>query len=182
MRIADSSAAGCGGGRCLGGAKAGSGAWVALLAGVLVTVGVGAWAAAPPAEPHGHGAHALKLNAGQKWATDEPLRQGMSRIRAVLESAPAPGQHPEPGAAQYDALGKEIEAQLVFIVQNCKLEPQADAMLHVILADLTAGADTLQGKLARVKPSAGVRKVTDALARYGKYFDHPGWNAAGRTR
>ena len=31
--------------------------------------------------------------------------------------------------------GKEIEAQIAYMVENCKLAPEADAQLHTIIAN-----------------------------------------------
>lgn len=152
---------------------------VALIVGVAAALGVGADARAAAQAAHQHeesvAAHALRLNAGQKWATDEPLRQGMTRIRDALEPRLGAAQSGRLSAAQYAALGKEIEGQIAYIVQNCKLEPQADQVLHVILAELTQGNDALLGKSKSVKRSAGVAQVVRSLENYGKYFDHPGW-------
>lgn len=124
---------------------------------------------------HGQDDHALELNAGKKWATDDPLRQGMTKIRDAVD-AKLPAVHGgKMSAAQYDALGSRIDTQIAYIVQNCKLDPKADAALHVILAGLGEGNEILQGKQAKHKRSEGVVKVVHALEQYGSYFDHPGW-------
>ncbi|MCO5105553.1 MAG: hypothetical protein M9907_00580 [Burkholderiaceae bacterium] len=134
-------------------------------------------AATDHAHEHAGPAHPLELNAGRKWATDEPLRQGMTRIRDAV-SVQLPAVHRgKMDAAQYDALGGEIEAQLAHIVGNCKLDPKADEMLHVILAGVIEGNEIIRGHDAKAKRSAGVVKVVHALEQYGKYFEHPGWKA-----
>jgi hypothetical protein len=119
-----------------------------------------------------HGAHApqkIELNAGKKWATDDALRQGMSSIRkSIAGSLPA---------AEYDALGKELGAQVAYIVQNCKLDPKADAQLHIVVGDIVNGIDTLEGKDQNKKRALGVVKVAQALNTYGKHFDHAGWQS-----
>jgi len=150
-----------------------------LLAAAVLTAGTLAGTAAWAANEHSHGhdAHALELNAGKKWTTDDPLRQGMTKIRDAV-GAKLPAVHRgKMSTAQYDALGGEIDAQIAHIVQNCKLDPKADEVLHVILADLMAGNEILQGKQAKQKRSAGVVKVVHSLEQYGNYFDHPGWKA-----
>lgn len=127
---------------------------------------------------HDHGAHKpqkLELNAGKKWETDEALRKGMSSIRASIEAA-LPGAHAgKMSPAQYDALGKEVEGQVAYIVQNCKLDPTADAQLHVVVADIANGVDVIAGKQHNKKRAGGVVKVAQALNAYGKYFAHDGW-------
>ncbi|MCZ2415873.1 MAG: hypothetical protein LC136_16635 [Burkholderiales bacterium] len=151
----------------------------AMLAAAVLTAGAlagtAAWAAAE--HSHGHDAHALELNAGKKWATDDPLRQGMTKIRDAVDAKLPAVHRGKMSTAQYAALGGEIDAQIAHIVQNCKLDPKADEVLHVILADLMEGNEILQGKKAKQKRSAGVVKIVHSLEQYGNYFDHPGWKA-----
>lgn len=119
----------------------------------------------------------LELNAGQKWASDEALRQAMSAIRAAVDTA-LPAIHAGKfTAAQYDALGKDITAQIAFMVQSCKLDPKADQQLHMIIGAIVSGVDTATAKHSKQKRAHGVRKIADALNNYGKYFDHPDWQA-----
>ncbi|MBP6508537.1 MAG: hypothetical protein KA257_13315, partial [Opitutaceae bacterium] len=92
---------------------------------------------------HDHGAAALALNDGQRWATDEPLRLGMQRIRdAVALQLPA-GNLPALPPAQAKALAHTVEENVTYLIQNCRLEPAADANLHVIINDLMAGTSLL---------------------------------------
>ena len=126
---------------------------------------------------HGHGVPELKLDHGRKWASDEALRTSMSRIgTAVDETLPAVHAG-KMSAAQYDALGREIDAQVANIVQNCKLEPAADEVLHAILATMLGGNETLQGRNPNAKRGAGVVQVVEALEQYGAHFEHPGFAA-----
>jgi len=136
--------------------------------------------AAAQSQAHSHDgaaatAHALKLNQGRKWATDAPLREGMTRIRALvaprLDDAHAGRLTP----AQYRELAARIEGEVGTIVAECKLEPQADAMLHLVIADLLGGAEAMAGKQAGQRPGQGMAKVAQALDGYGRYFDHPGF-------
>lgn len=126
---------------------------------------------------HGHGAapHKMELNAGKKWTTDDPLRQGMNAIN-FSAAAMLPAAHAGKATnANYDAFGKEVTAQVTYIVQNCKLDPKADAQLHTIIGDIMAGVEMAEGKQQGKKRSTGVVKVAQTLNTYGKYFDHPGW-------
>jgi hypothetical protein len=129
------------------------------------------------ADAHGHGAtevHKLTLNQGKKWATDEPLRKGMAEIRTLVEAQYTGIHKGTLKPAEYAALGERIEAQVGYVVANCKLDPQADANLHVILEVVLEGVETMKGKENK-SPRAGAGKVVAALNDYGKYFDHPGW-------
>jgi hypothetical protein len=64
---------------------------------------------------------------------------------------------------------------VAYIVANCRLSPDADAMLHLVIAELLAGADAMEGKAKGANPGAGADKVIQALDDYGRHFDHPGW-------
>src|SRR3989338_6260394 len=135
------------------------------------------------AQEHGHShGHAhdmekpvqLTLDHGKKWATNDSLRQGMSRIRDAL-NAELPAIHSGKAAAeQYQALAQKVNGQLAFMVKNCKLEPKADAVLHLILADIIAGADIMQAQHGG-EAHRGAVKIVHALENYAGYFDHPGW-------
>lgn len=149
-----------------------------LIAAALATaVALGTGAPTFAADPHQHDAAApskLVLDHDKKWSTDEPLRKHMGEIRAAL-AAKQQGIHkgtltPE----DYKALGTLVEARVAAIVAECKLAPAADANLHLIVAELVAGADAMQGK-SKVKPVAGAVQAVRAVNQYGKYFDHPGW-------
>lgn len=116
---------------------------------------------------HDHGGDApaqLSLNNGKKWPTDGPLRAGMGRIRdaAGREAQLAPTE-----------LARRIDGEIAALVQNCKLDKETDAMLHLVLADLIAGAEILRERpLARREAMA---RITRGLQGYGTYFEHPGW-------
>ena len=129
---------------------------------------------------HDHGSAApqeLQLNQGRKWSTDAPLRQGMKNIRGLvapkLQAAHAGRLQP----AQYRDLAGQVEREVAFIVQNCKLAPEADAQLHLVIADIGAGVDAMNGKTAGTPAADGLLRVTHALNQYQTHFDHPGFRA-----
>jgi hypothetical protein len=125
----------------------------ALAAALTLAFGAPAFAAG---DAHSHGAAGeakLVLDQGRKWQTDAPLRQGMDNIRSAVAQG-----------VQNDALAKKVETEVAGIVQNCKLEPEADAQLHIVIGELLAGAEAQD--TARVK---------QALNAYGEHFDHAGW-------
>jgi hypothetical protein len=127
---------------------------------------------------HDHGAAAtsgLTLNQGQKWPTDKPLRDGMDRIRGLVEPQLSAAHAGKLGPSQYQAMAKQIESQVGAIVANCKLEPKADAMLHLVIADIGAGTDAMAGKNAKLPRAQGLMKVAQAVNAYGGHFDHPGF-------
>lgn len=127
---------------------------------------------------HEHGAavpHELTLNQGQKWATDAPLRAGMGRIRGLVEPQLVAAHAGKLTPTQYRELATQIETEVGGIVANCRLEPHADAMLHLVIADIGAGTDAMAGKDATARPALGLVKVAQAVNQYGSHFDHPGF-------
>lgn len=127
---------------------------------------------------HGAAAHAkLELNAGKKWTTDAPLRQAMNNIRSSVATALPAAHGGKLTPAQYDALGDGVAVQIGYIVQNCKLDPKADAQLHVIVGDIMTGIDTAAGKQHEQERALGVVAIAQSLNSYGKYFDHPDWKS-----
>lgn len=128
------------------------------------------------AAAHDHSQHGkLTLDHGKKWPTDQPLRNGMDNIRKLIEKQLGAIHDGRLTAAQYGELANKIEAEVGFIVANCKLAPKADAMLHLVIADINVGVDGMAGKRAPVGPLEGAGKVVTALNAYGRHFDHPGW-------
>ncbi len=91
----------------------------------------------------------------------------MGRIRdAVAAAGPAPSQE---AAA---ALAQTVREQVSYLVANCKLKPRADAALHVLIADLLAGAESM---VAAPSSGEGLERIGSVLRRYPEYFEHPGW-------
>ena len=128
-------------------------------------------------ESHGSGSAVaqLQLKDGQKWQTDAPLRLGMANIRAAFDA-----DHPAIHAgkqtdAQYAALATHIDQQVQSIVANCHLPADADANLHLVIADILEGVEAMEGKSKKMKRQAGALKVGGALEKYASHFDHPGW-------
>jgi hypothetical protein len=149
----------------------------AIAAALIAVSTLGAGTPAMAAESHQHGAaemSKLTLNHGMKWATDEPLRRNMAKIRTAV-AARHEGIHKGTlTAEEYKALGAAVESAVASIVAECKLEPAADANLHLIVAKLIAGADALQGK-SSLAPAKGAVEIVRAANEYGRYFNHPGW-------
>lgn len=127
---------------------------------------------------HSHDAatpHALSLNHGHKWATDEALRQGMDRIRALVAPRLGDAHAGKLSATQYRELAAQVETEVARIVATCKLEPEADAMLHLVIADLGEGTAAMAGKNAKLPAAQGLVRVALAVNEYGGHFEHPGF-------
>ena len=124
---------------------------------------------------HVHEAPAtLELDHGKPWVTDAPLRNGMESLRAAFASRSAAIHAGTLAPGDYAALGAKIDVEVATIVAATELEPNADAVLHVIVAELLAAADILRGR-APGTPAVGAHRAVTALNDYGRYFDHPQW-------
>lgn len=154
----------------------------------LAVGGVGLWAhireAHTTGHSHDHDSHAssaLTLNAGQRWNTDAALRTGMQRVRDA--AARVVGSAAARPVAKDDAkqFSVTVQESVEYLVKNCKLEPKADAALHVIITDLLTGAASL---VENPGSAEAIGAIERALQRYPEYFDHPGWQpvAAGEAR
>lgn len=143
-------------------------------------------AIAQAADAHAHDEHAahatheaqsatLNLNQGERWETDEPLRKGMLEIRQAVEKASADSGTGELSALQAEELTLALDGSVDFIIEQCKLEPEADANLHVILAEILSASGALKSE-----PHAedALARIHGALENYAHYFNHPDWAAA----
>lgn len=148
---------------------------------LLLSIALASPLATMAATAHDHGSSAepqqLQLNAGKKWDTDAPLRQAMTAVHGLATQILPAAHAGKATVADYDAFGNAIHQQVAFMVDNCKLPADADAQLHIVVADLLAGAEAAQGKHGEHKRAAGVVQVAKASNAYGKYFSHSGWKA-----
>jgi hypothetical protein len=141
-------------------------------------VATSAGAQTPPHE-HGHAngeaaIEGLSLNGTARWPTEPSLRSGMAAIRTAFDADhPAIDSGTESDAA-YAALAGTIEARVAEIVKSCHLPEDADAQLHLVIADLLAGAGLMKGEPGHSRHD-GAARVHGALIAYGRYFDDPGF-------
>lgn len=126
---------------------------------------------APTADVHdAHGtagAAAPSPPAGTLWPTDEPLRTGMSRIQAAVEQASADGRPLSRDAARQ--LAGTVEENVTYIVRNCKLPPEPDAALHVLIGRMMTAAGVLKGEVD--SSQAAVAQLDGVLHDYRLAFD-----------
>lgn len=120
-------------------------------------------------EQHAPAATASQESPAQRYATDAPLRKGMAEVRVAVDSL----GHYENGhmsAEQAIPFATTVQEQIAYMVANCKLEPQADAALHGIIAKLGAGAQALKTDPADL---AAIPPMREAVADYRRIFDDP---------
>ena len=131
---------------------------------------------------HGHGhaqdhAAAASVTAtsapARRWAADANLSQGMAQVRASVEAL-GHAEHGHMGPGQVVVLARTIDGYIGDILATCKLDPNADAALHGVLAQLLRGTDALKqdGSLP-----AALATMRQALEQYPRLFDDPQWHA-----
>ncbi|MGD9661453.1 MAG: hypothetical protein AB7U63_09275 [Porticoccaceae bacterium] len=125
------------------------------------------------AHNHGRSDGQLALDNGSKWAADSPLRHGMARLNGAVAEAVTAIHRGEMGDAGYDLLADAAAAEIAFIIDNCALEPAADAQLHHIIAEIMAGVAMAKGNASGHSRKDGVIKMRNAVNDYGRYFDDP---------
>lgn len=145
----------------------------ALLAICLASFAGGALAATPHSDDgHGTAVQEPRLDEGKRWPTDEPLRQGMSDIRAAMATAFPQIHMGQFSSAQYVALAANIQERVDYVVGNCRLPEEADAQLHVVLMEIVEGTEAIGSGPDR---PGGAMRVIQAIEAYGQNFDHPDW-------
>lgn len=146
------------------------------LAAVAVAAGLSFAAPAWSAEDHSHSGHAglseLTLNHGAKWQTDAPLRQGMESILHDFAKALPQIHDGKMSEHGYAELAEKVHHQLEYMFANCKLPAEADAQLHIVLAQVMDGTETMKAGPERM---SGAVRIVQALDAYGRHFDHSGW-------
>lgn len=117
------------------------------------------------------------LRQGQKWETDEVLRQGMDNIRRAMIANREAIKQGQFSVQDYQRLAAAVDQDLAGIVKNCKLSKEADKAFHVIvLADLAQSTESIRTSPKAQAQRAWVFGALQSLHNYGEYFQHPGWN------
>lgn len=144
---------------------------------LMFALGFAGGAAAIDSHHHGHDGHhadgaQLRLNNGAKWQIDAPLHQGMTGVRDEIAAALPQIHDNRLPAGEYAALAARVNDHLNGIIENCKLPPDADDQLHIVLNEIYGGLEEMrEGKNRR----SGAVKVIKALDTYAQYFDHWDW-------
>lgn len=113
----------------------------------------------------------LSLNHGEKWKTDNHLRQGIQTISdAVVHTIPAYHQRTLT-KAESQKLANLIHSQVNYLIDNCRLERDADTTLHVLIGNLLSAADKIFNDPLSEQ---GMPHLVKTLHLYQDYFEHPG--------
>ncbi len=123
-------------------------------------------------EHEGHGGASLSLKNGEQWQTDAALRRGMTEIRVAVDMLTPVFDAGQLSQNQANQLSEVVTGAVNTMIEQCKLEPEADANLHFILAELLAAAAKVE---ASPLSAEGVPALKAALETYGYYFNHGHW-------
>lgn len=122
---------------------------------------------------HGNAPFELQLNNGEKWEIDAHLSKAMSDISLVMRESIDTIHKDQLPAAEYVPLADQINDSVAYMVANCELPPEADAQLHMVIAQLVTGSDKMAGNNLDATPRDGAVQVLGALEAYEQYFNDP---------
>ncbi len=107
-----------------------------------------------------------------RWETDASLRRGMNRIRTAVNDRLDAFNEDRLTAEEATVFAQKIDESVNYMVANCKLDPEPDAALHVLLAVILSGKHKM---LSDPMHADGMPRIIDALDRYPRLFEHSGW-------
>lgn len=148
---------------------------VILSIALVAALGAAAPQALAQSQTH-HASAAASTAPERRYATDATLRQQMREIRGEVEAL---GQYERDPAKPEVAARRagQIIGHVNTIVVNCKLPPDADEALHLIIGPLLQHAAALQADPKRLD---AIPPMREALAKYASQFDDPGFAEAPR--
>lgn len=142
---------------------------------VPVLVLLVAFAAAPAvAVAHNHAAPAPVPLPEATFPADAALRTAMDRVRNAVEAFEH-ARHGHMGPEQVRALADHLDTQVARVFRECRLEPRADASMHVLLGTLLKGSRAMREQPTDYAPVAAMER---AMADYARMFEDPGARAA----
>lgn len=141
-----------------------------MKAGVLVLILALTCGAFAEEHSHSHEGHntQMVLNEGKKWQSDQTLKVNMAALEEKFDSVHKLFETKKVKSSDYKMLAKQIGDSTSQIVKNCKLEPKADATLHVVLGKLLAAQENLKNPKKRI---VALREIHESLNLYHEYFE-----------
>jgi hypothetical protein len=105
----------------------------------------------------------LTLNNGQKWKLDEPTRQNVGQIKAIVDKAAAQS------SPNYHLLATDLQASTDKLIGECRMSgPDHDA-LHLWLEQYLPALKELHNDNKTVQEAA-FKKVQIKVREFGDYF------------
>ena len=123
-------------------------------------------------------AQSLLPNSGAAFAplpTDEPVRKGMLAIRDLVRTNHSLVTHRRMPPDHAQRFAGQVKAESEKILSTTKLSGDGREKLRGILDEVVAGIEAVAKPAAGADPLDGLLRADEALARYGKEFDHPDW-------
>lgn len=97
----------------------------------------------------------------------------MTRIQNAVQRALPNGHSASIDAAAAAAARlRDATSDVAYMVDHCELPADADAALHLLLAEMLKGTDALEHAELH---EAGLEYIVSALQRYAIAFDEPLW-------
>ncbi|HEX5959883.1 MAG TPA: hypothetical protein VFY97_01380 [Rhodanobacteraceae bacterium] len=131
-----------------------------------------------------HPSHVPEASSSQAtFKPDATLSREMAAIRAAFARRLDSIRVGELNDAEYATLGRDLEGRLGTIVRECKLPPDADAVLHGYIARMLTAAGTMQRTSEPVeRRREAALAVVVAYDDYGTRFIDPAWQALDTGR
>jgi hypothetical protein len=107
--------------------------------------------------------------------TDDAVRRGMLAIRDLVRLNHSLVTHrrmPPDHAARF---ARQVKVEADTILSTSKLAGEGRDKLRGVLDEIVAGIAAVAGRDGAVSPLDGLVRADEALARYAREFDHPGW-------
>ncbi len=110
-----------------------------------------------------------------KFSSDAALRSGMIAIRDLVRLNHSLVTHRRMPPDHAQRFATAIKAERDKILATSTVSGEAKQRLSVLLDEVVAGVDAVAHPEGGVAPIDGLIRIDEALARYPKEFDHPGW-------
>lgn len=142
---------------------------ITVLLGVFMSLVI---AAEEHRHDHGNSTEKLSLNQGEKWQIDNSLYLGMSNINQAVQAKLNDIHYDKFSSEQYLQLATQVDQQIAYLFEHCKLPPEADTQLHLLLAKIMRGSSMMKENKT---PKQGAIFVIQALRDYPTYFNDKDW-------
>jgi hypothetical protein len=120
-------------------------------------------------------AHADKVQV--RYALDEASRAAMVSIRDLVANNHSLVTHRRMPPATARRMAEKVRRLADGVRDNGTLPQSARKAIEPILDALVSGVEAVVGDNKQIGPIDGIVMMDEALARYAREFDHPGWRA-----